>query len=160
MNPVLWPFLLPLTLGLIPLAQMGLPAWATGVAALICLFCPPALAAVCFHVGLLLLNRPWDLAASPLAAGDEPSVIAGYFYIGVGWLILAYILVLGRWSRRMRWKSLRWSSFEAFHRTEGLWCTLGGFLAVPAAALIFGVLVLGGLDSLGEWLQEFYYIYF
>ncbi len=159
-SPVSWPYLLPLTLGLIPLAQLGLPAGAFGVAVCVCLFCPPVLATAFFHVGLLLLNRPWDLAGSLPMSSSEPSVIAGYIYIGAGWLVLAYIFILGRWLRRGRWRRFEWRSFEAFRRSEDSWSLLGGFLAVIIAAIIVGTFALGGLDRLAEWLQRFYYTSF
>lgn len=160
LNRVSWPFLLPLALGLIPVALLGLPAWAFIVAALACLFCPPAIALICFHVGLVLLNRPWDMELSLLTHSAEPSVAGGYIYIGAGWLVFGYVIMMGYITRRMRWKGLRWPSFGAFQRTEDLWYGLGGLLALVIALLAVGVFALGGLDELGRWFEEFYYLNF
>jgi len=159
-NRVSWPLLLPFALGLIPLALLGLPMGAFIVMALACAFCPPAIALVCFHVGLVLLNRPWDIELLLLGAGAEPSTMAGYAYIGAGWLTLIYVLLLGNWSRRMRWKELRWSSFDAFQREEDLWYGLGGLLGIVVIALAVGIFALGGLDKLTDWFERFYYLNF
>ena len=159
-NRISWPLLLPFALGLIPVALLGLPMWSFIVVVLICLFCPPAIALICFHVGLLLLNRPWDIVLPMIINGAEPSVVGGYIYIGAGWLVLGYVVMLGYWSRRMRWKGLRWSSFGPFQRAEDLWYGLGGLLALVILFVAVGVFALGGLDKLGGWLEEFYYLNF
>ena len=157
-NRVSWPLLLPFALGLIPIALLGLPLWAFIVVVLTCFFCPPAIALICFHIGLLLLNRPWDIVLPMMISGAEPSILGGYIYIGAGWLVLGYVVMLGYWSRRMRWKGLRWSSFGPFQRAEDLWYGLGGLLALVIALLAVGVFALGGLDKLGNWFNEFYYL--
>jgi hypothetical protein len=159
-NRISWPLLLPFALGLIPVALLGLPMWSFIVVVLICLFCPPAIALICFHVGLVLLNRPWDMELPMLIHGTEPSAAGGYIYIGAGWLVLGYVVMLGYWSRRMRWKGLRWSSFGPFQRAEDLWYGLGGLLALVIILLAVGVFALGGLDELGRWFEEFYYLNF
>jgi len=159
-NRVSWPLLLPFALGLIPVALLGLPVWAFIAAVLVCLFCPPAIALICFHVGLLFLNRPWDIVLPMATGGAEPSVVGGYIYIGAGWLVLGYVVMLGYWSRRMRWKGLHWASFGPFQRAEDLWYGLGGLLALVIVLLAVGVFALGGLDELGRWFEEFFYLNF
>jgi len=159
-NRVSWPLLLPFALGLIPVALLGLPMWAFIVVVLVCLFCPSAIALVCFHVGLVLLNRPWDMELPMLVHGAEPSVAGGYIYIGAGWLVLGYVTMMGYVTRRMRWKGLRWSSFGPFQRAEDLWYGLGGLLALVIVFVAVGVFALGGLDKLGGWFEEFYYLNF
>ncbi len=160
LNRVSWPFLLPMALVLIPVALLGLPMWAFIVVALACLFCPPTIALICFHVGLVLLNRPWDMELPLQGPGAEPSIVAGYVYIGAGWLTAAYVLLLGYWSRRMRWKGLRWPSFHAFQREEDLWYGLGGLLGIIVIVVAVGVFALGGLDELADWFQRSYYLNF
>jgi len=159
-NRVSWPLLLPFALGLIPVALLGLPMWAFIVVVLVCFFCPPTIALICFHVGLVLLNRPWDMELPTLVHGAEPSVAGGYIYIGAGWLVLGYVTLMGYVTRRMRWKGLHWPSFGPFQRAEDLWYALGGLLALVIVFLAVGVFALGGLDKLGRWFEEFYYLNF